>query len=209
LRRTDADYPYPGKTSMRTGDNEVVPCRHIFKEVVNGITHWYRVVGCFRDELEILLWRDDIVWSRVEEFDEFLEENGGQQNLTRDAEAYYQYHADVHSYINPDNVIQMAFRYSPSSALLPFCPPGFYVNDDAGALSEATSDWSIQRCVLCKTCDLPKRRSVSWQQCSGTTTTDTESRCQDGCAVGFYESKAETGAGQCKPCQNCEYGAVV
>ena len=209
LRRTDADYPYPGKTSMRTGDNEVVPCRHIYKDVVSGITHWYRVVGCFRDALEILLWRDDIAWSRSEEFIGFLNNDDKQQILSSNAAKYYQYYHDVHSHINTVEAISMASRYSSSAAMLPFCPPGFYVNDDAGTLNEVTDSWSIQRCVRCITCIPPKQRTATWQQCSGTTTVDTESRCQEGCAVGFYNSETETEAGQCKPCQNCEYGAVV
>ena len=120
-------------------------------------------------------------------------------------------------------------KYLPFHKLLPVCPPlHFYdVQLDGCGLEEATSvivdglklyfnkyqgfDASTNEAKCCKPCntcgigDGLKRDMKNWQQCSGSSITDSQAYCTERCSTGSFESKNNT----CELCTTCAGDAML
>jgi hypothetical protein len=107
--------------------------------------------------------------------------------------------------------------YRNSTTEIPYCPPKWHVDEQCVKkdMEKYASDpkamkWNAECCVLCKDCDFVyTKRSNAWRQCSGATTTDTQSaNCVDNCDHGFYEveQKDENNVirSVCRPCETCQ-----
>ena len=93
-------------------------------------------------------------------------------------------------------------QYSPSTATLPYCPPGWYVNDECARTALTNDAWNPDCCYLCGDCDESvSRRSQTWTTCSGMHTEDTQANnCQASCDTGYYH---DTEDNTCRPCETC------
>lgn len=109
-----------------------------------------------------------------------------------------------------NNNLETGTIYDAFSQLIPYCPENFYV--DEGCLAVHGDNFHRDCCKYCESCDVTQVRKDIWQVCSGSTTTNTESMCADGCDVNYYRDKSSSDnsfAGECKLCEQCSQGDLI
>lgn len=83
--------------------------------------------------------------------------------------------------------------------LIPYCPPKYIVDKTCFDRGDNANTWNAECCLQCSEDNPEKKKSASYQKCTGSSTIDTQ-RWVDRCENNYYEDQTEN---VCKPCETC------
>lgn len=130
---------------------------------------------------------------------------------------YVRWHPDVGETVVPNTLtcawdgsawsghsdcVGLTYSKYDSGIAIPYCPPGWFVDETCVSSQTTTTPWNSNCCKRCGASCRPAgetKKSASYSQCDGAGTDDTEI-CVQRCENGYYADQAEQ---QCKRCQMC------
>ena len=101
-----------------------------------------------------------------------------------------------------DDCTALTYDQYDAGIAIPYCPPGWFVDETCVSSQTTTTPWNSNCCKRCGASCRPAgetKKSASYSQCDGAGTDDTEI-CVQRCENGYYADQAEQ---QCKRCQMC------
>jgi hypothetical protein len=117
---------------------------------------------------------------------------------------------------------------------LPYCPPGFYYNENADRLcslqdhrnkaaendrvyvyeqayrgfkqnGDVWESFCCQECITCSSTNFERKDLSQYQTCLGDSLQDTQNHCVEKCPYGYYETN-NNGVPECHVCTDCSCG---
>jgi len=97
------------------------------------------------------------------------------------------------------DVVESVPRERHRGTRIPYCPPEYIVDKTCFDRADNANTWNAECCLKCSEDNPEKKKSSSYQKCTGSSTIDTQ-RWVDRCENNYYEDQNEN---VCKPCETC------
>lgn len=167
------------RDSSAISDYECKECKKVEKQGSNGFFEYFIVESCGNHDYD--RWDSDV-------------SNGVQEVTCTNTQA--------NTLCNFDEMLVEGISISRtylSGSHLPYCPPGYKVDDTCFDANPNT--WNKDCCIECEPDNREKKKSANYQQCSGTSKIDTQiwtDRCENN-----YYTDTSGPEEVCKPCEVC------